>query len=245
MYGKNAMTLLAATSIGVLSSHGLAQISFDVLVTADNQYGLYTGTHTSANDYVGGAFNTTAAAIFSPESYSMTLPDNGYIYITAWSDTRVLQGLMARFDSSMGTFYAGQPMPSGQPAWEVTATGLSRANGAPPVSLSDLSEQIQLANAGLNPAGGWVTPHFGPLNTHAATSGMWGGSSGGQVGGGMGPDANWTWYDSGLDPSPNAPYVNGFDHHEYLIFRLPVNVPSPAAAVSLGLFGLVGARRRR
>jgi len=234
MNRKSFKAAIAAGAIGVLACNASAQdITFDVIVTADNQYGLYTGTETSALNYIGGAFNTLAAGIISPENYTITMPETGWIYITAWADRAVYQGLMARFDSVLGTFYAGQT------GWEVTATGLSRANGAPPVPLSDLTTQIQLANAGMNPAGGWVDPHLGPLNGNSPGLWPW------AIGGGMGPDANWTWYDSGLDPSPLAPYTNGFDHLEYLIFRLPVNIPSPGAAATIFAFGLLSARRRR
>ncbi|TVQ30433.1 MAG: hypothetical protein EA376_12900 [Phycisphaeraceae bacterium] len=222
----------AAAALAIAATSASATITFDVIVTADNQYGLYTGTETSADVYIGGAFNTLASGIVSPESYNLTLPNDGYIYITAWADRAVFQGLMARFDSSLGTFYAGQE------GWEVTATGLSRPNGAPPVPESDLTTQILLANAGMNPAGGWVEPHLGPLNSDLTIWPF-------MIGGGMGPDANWTWYDSGNDPSPNAPYVNGFDHEEYLIFRLPVNVPTPGALALMGLAAPVALRRRR
>jgi hypothetical protein len=224
-------TLVSACAAAALASGAFAQTAFTVTVTADNQYGLYTGTETSADLYVGGAFNTSAAGIFQPETYNLTLPDSGYIYITAWSDLSVYQGLMARFDSSAGTFYAGQS------GWEVTATGIFRANGAAPVTLPDLSTEIINANNGTNPAGGWVTPTLGDLNNNGS---LWGAT----VGGGMGPDANWTWYDSGDDSNPNAPFV-GFNHDEYLIFRLPVNIPAPGAAAVLGVALLGAARRRR
>ncbi len=218
-------------AIGALAANAAAQINFDVIITADNQYGLYTGDATSADTYVGGAFNTLAADIFMPESYNLTLPNNGYLYITAWSDAAVLQGLMARFDSSLGTFYAGQS------GWEVTATGITRANGASPVALSDLTTEILNANAGTNASAGWVAPDFGPMNNNSSP---WGAT----VGGGMGPDANWTWYDSGADPRPDAPY-DGFNHDEYLIFRLPVNIPAPTTAGLFAVGALAGARRRR
>ena len=224
-------TLFAAGAIAASAAVSLGQITFDVLVTADNQYGLYTGTATTADTYVGGSFNTLAAQIFTPEAYNLTLPNNGYLYITSWSDAAVFQGLMARFDSSLGTFYAGQS------GWEVTATGITRQNGAAPVALSDLTTEILNANAGTNPSGGWVVPDFGPMNNNSSP---WNAT----VGGGMGPDANWTWYDSGADGSSIAPY-DGFDHDEYLIFRLPVNIPTPGTAGAMALLGAVALRRRR
>lgn len=68
-------------------------------------------------------------------------------------------------------------------------------------------------------------------------------SADGYVGGGMGPNANWTWYDSGRDPRPDAPY-QGFNHDEYLIFRLPVNIPAASGAALLAAIPLAAGRRR-
>ena len=54
--------LLCVGVSGVLAAAANAQVDFDVIITADNQYGLYTGDVSSVDTYVGGAFNTTAAA---------------------------------------------------------------------------------------------------------------------------------------------------------------------------------------
>ena len=240
---KTTTYLLAlALSLSLADSTRAQFISFDVTVTADNQYGLYTGTQSQALNYVGGEFAISASDIWSPETYSMTLPFNHYIYVTSWSDHAIYQGLMTQFDNGTGLILSGDPQ------WEVTATGVTRDNGAPAVSLLDLSDQIAFANAGSNPSGGWGAAFAGFYNN---TSSLWGTA----IGGGMSPLARWMWYDSGMDTDPDAPFM-GFNHDEYLIFRIPIDskpidpdnprVPEPASLLLLGLgASALLARRKR
>jgi hypothetical protein len=56
----------------------------------------------------------------------------------------------------------------------------------------------------------------------------------------------WIWHDSGRDPGFGypAPY-GGFNHDEFLIFRIAGNVPEPASIGSLVLGGLMLLRLRR
>lgn len=218
----------AAILFGVTAA--TAQITFDVTITADNQYGLYTGDVNSASTYVGGEFATLASQIATPESYNLTLPNSGYIYITSWSDLAVYQGVLAEFSNSMGSVLTGDP------EWEVFATGVNRANGAAPVTLADMTTQIGIANGGGGPSSGWQPTAIGNLNNSGS---LWGFGVGG-----ISPNANWIWYDSGNDPSANAPFV-GFDHDEFLIFRLPVNVPEPTSLALLACGGLLAVMRRR
>jgi len=240
---KMRTLLLALTLILAVQHLALAQtITFDVTVTADNQYGLYTGTQTQALNYAGGEYAILASDIWSPESYTMTLPEDHYIYVASWSDHATYQGLMAQFDNGSGLILSGDPQ------WQVTATGITLDNGAPPVSLADLSDQIVLANAGSNASGGWGAAFAGYYNN---ASSLWGTA----IGGGMASSARWMWYDSGMDSSPNAPFM-GFNHDEYLIFRIPIkarpgdpdnpSVPEPATALLLALGSIcLLARRRR
>ena len=59
---KIATYLLAlALSLSITYSTHAQFISFDVTITADNQYGLYTGTHSQALNYGGGEYATSAA----------------------------------------------------------------------------------------------------------------------------------------------------------------------------------------
>ena len=59
--------------------------------------------------------------------------------------------------------------------------------------------------------------------------------------------AHWAWYNSNGSANPT---LGGFNHDEYLIFRISVGaseVPEPATLLlmGLGLLGLGAARKRR
>ncbi|HTQ39471.1 MAG TPA: PEP-CTERM sorting domain-containing protein [Pirellulales bacterium] len=232
--------LVGACTLGLVNS-SMATQNFNVIATADNQYELYVGTPTSATTDVGGAFNTTAGQIFVPETYSLSAPDSSYIYVAAWSDIFDKQGFLASFQNlTLGGFVR-----SGDPQWQVTATGVSLANGAAAPTLADLTTQIQLANASTNTSNGWVAPAVYSIDNGG------GGPYGVTVGSGMGNASQWMWW-NGPTPytNPDNAFTDGQDHGEYLIFRLPVTaVPEPSTIVLLGL-GTIGIgaklwRRRR
>jgi len=219
----------AALAIAASGAGAGSSIDFDVVITADNRYDLYTGDFSSVDTHVGGAFATLAAHIFSAESYSLTLPENGYLYIVTWSDVAVYQGVLAEFTSNLGTIYSGSQ-------WEVFAVGDRPAVAAPARTLADVTAQIMIANSGGGPSNGWVPATGGMANN---SSSLWGG----QIPA-INPAADWMWYDSGRDPRSNAPFL-GFDHDEYLIFRLPVNIPTPGSLALMGLAAPIALRRRR
>ena len=226
------VTMCAATLLAT-GATARAQQTFDVTMTADNVYAIYHGDSVSAVALLGNATNLLAADIWSTESYSLTLPDLSFVYIAAWSDDSVKQGLLADFTN----LTLGGQVLSGEPLWEVTATGQNLGNWDAPPSLADLTAQIVLANAGSNPSGGWVPNTPSVLNNGA-------GGIHPQTIGAIDPDARWMWYDSGGDGAADAPF-NGFDHDEYLIFRIPVNVPEPTALAALTAGWLITVVRRR
>lgn len=226
-----AILLLAATVAP-------AQQNFDVTMTTDNAYAIYYGDDVSATAQLGWAENLTAGDIWSTESYSLTVPDSSWIYIAAWSDDKVKQGVLADFTN----LTIGGQVLSGNSPWQVAATGIDLDNGASPPSLLSMSTQIVAANAGTNPSLGWVTPTASPLRN--ADGGIHS-----VVISGIDDDAYWMWYDSGLDTtSANPPFTvpsTGFNHDEYLIFRIPVTAPEPATMSVLGIGCLALLRRRR
>ena len=61
------------------------------------------------------------------------------------------------------------------------------------------------------------------------------------------PSASWIWYDSGNDPYSGfyrpVPLI-GFNHDEFLVFRVAGAVPEPASMVLLGLGGLAMLKRK-
>jgi hypothetical protein len=210
--------------------------TFNVTMTADNAYAIYLGDSVSATSLVGNATNLTAGDIWIPESYTLTAPNLSYIYIAAWSDDAVIQGLLADFNN----ITLGASVLSGSSPWEVTATGINLGSASPPPSLAALTTEILNANAATNPSLGWVIPTASPLTNGA------GGIHGVTIAG-VDSAARWMWYDNGLDTSvgtPPPPFL-GFNHDEYLIYRIPVTAPEPATATMTLLGGLAMIRRLR
>lgn len=205
--------------VGVLLGANQAQAKADslsIVVTADNDYAFYLGTSVSATQNIGGASNATSSEIFVPESYSKTAPDADWIYIAAWSDDAAKQGLLVDY-SRNNCFGNYVTVLSGNSRWEVTATNFNLSIGSTAPTTAELTEQILFANAGTNHSGGWK-----PITASALTN-----SQGGihdVVVPGIAGGARWMWWNSGNGSSP-APFAPGFNHGEYLIFRLPVEVP--------------------
>lgn len=205
-------------------------IPFEVDITVDNSYALFYGTQTTATNFVGSDNNWPTV-----EQYAFDLPANNYIYVVTQSDLAVAQGFLAQFTNLLTNerFYSHDSQ------WQVTATG--RYGFAPydstPASFAELNSQLALANAGTNPSAGWVATTAGNANGSAP----WGNLSS------IDSAARWSWYNSKKDGSD--PTQGGFNHDEYLIFRINVgaqSVPEPSSILlfTLGLVGLGLARRK-
>lgn len=205
-------------------------IPFEVDVTVDNSYALYYGTETQATTFVGSDNNWT-----NTETYNFDLPTNNFIYVVTQSDLAVAQGFLAQFTNLTNNdrFYSNDSQ------WQVTATG--RFGFAPyTASASDFAEltsQLLLANANNNPSGGWVATTAGDAN---GASPWWSRPN-------IDAAARWSWYNSDNRANPT---IGGFNHDEYLIFRISVgatSVPEPSAILlfGLGLLGLSFARKRQ
>ena len=226
---KFSTTLAAAALMASISLPAMADV-IQVKMTVDNSYALFYGNQNAATNFVGSDFNWPTV-----ETYNFNLDANQYLYVVTASDRAVAQGFLGPFEN----LTKGYKFYSNDPQWQVMATGLG--SNAPytgsAANLSLLSQEIQDANAGGNPSNGWTNLTAGPSNGSAP----WG------TLGGIDSQARWVWYSSNGDTDPTSP---GHNHHEWLVFRIPVNaapVPEPEtyAMMLAGLGALAFVARRR
>ncbi|RYG86082.1 hypothetical protein EON77_04435 [bacterium] len=222
----------------------------DVVFTTDNAYKFGWGTKDGLASMQGSPANPTGNEIFpcpvgqGPEAYVVPgdeAPLEGYLYVVAWDDHDNTQGALGQFKrrGSDKVVYTGDP------AWEVCATGLvydARDAGAqgPPLDIVNAEMAKCAAGSGdkTKTSGGWVNAQ-GAITPGAVGKLMIGeDNSEGIVDGGVfpitcqeddaglgiDPAARWMWYSSdGLPHFQNDP-----DPRSFLIFRLPNSaVPPP------------------
>jgi len=204
---------------------GAAQVATTATFTADNHYSIYA-ENGGAIDLIGanepGYFGSPGAYNWSlPETFIFDTPDS--IYIAAWSDGLVAQGLVGQFN------FDGVDVFTGDDGWEVYATGLELGLNAPAPDAPTIAAQIALADTN----NAWEIPFVGFDNVAATRP--WGKIAG------VSEEANWVWKASG-DPRDN-PLIGGSNSGEFLIFR--TSVPTPGAVSVLVLGGVASIRRRR
>lgn len=223
-----ATSLLIATSLPATANATNVKVD----ITVDNSYALYYGTQAAATSFVASDFDWPTT-----ETYTFDLPDNFYLYVVTASDVSVAQGFLGQFDN----LDAGYTFYSNDPQWQVMATGL-RTNVAPNYGapytgsagdLALLTSEILDANAGLNPSGvpnvtSWVGTTAGPVNGASP----WG------LRPNIDASAHWVWYSSNGDTDPTTP---GFDHDEWLVFRIALAATPVASVPEPGTFPLMGA----
>jgi hypothetical protein len=134
-------------------------------MTADNAYMFGWGDAMQVATLKGQPANALAADIFNcpigkgPEEYTVPgaqAPIGAYLYLVAWADNTTTQGIIGQFERG------GAPLYTGDPAWEVCATGLSYPTnvpgGGPPVTT--VNAEIAKCNAGggstSTTSAGWV-----------------------------------------------------------------------------------------
>ncbi len=219
---------LAAAVTAAVGTAGAAHAeAVNVTITADNHYALFSRDNNVFSYHGGnelgaggnpGTYNWSVA-----ESYALNV--SGTLYIAAWSDDSVAQGVLAQFTSdSLGSLL------SGDSRWEVYATNVNRGDNDPHPTINEIAGYVAVADT-LNL---WEDTFVGGANGVEP----WGTIAG------ISGDARWMWKNIPGDPDPTQ---GGSGAGEMLIFRtvMPPSVPAPASAALLGLGGLAAARRRR
>lgn len=193
------------------------------VVTADNHYALYTSSGNIFSYHGGnelgsggapGAYNWSVA-----EPYTFEAGD--FLYIAAWSDDSVAQGVLAEFNLS-----TRDSIMSGDSRWVVYGTNINRGDGDPHPDANEIAGHVNYADANSL----WETPFTGDANGVQP----WGTIAG------ISDSARWMWKDVIGDSDP---LHGGSGAGEMLIFRTVV--PAPGSAALLGLAGLLVKRRRR
>lgn len=184
--------------------------------SADNYFAVFQGNATGATSFVTSLDCTTdASCIVNGKSFSIPNVKNGdYIYVIAWSDHEVAQGLLGSlsgFVLDQGCGYAE----TGMAGWQVYANGAAFSGKPDSKSfLADLNTSIVKANNGIN--GTWGAPAVGTTNNGSSASVpvLVSGNTG---------NAKWIWHNSGNCIGSSQPFQGGCNHNEYLVFRFPVN----------------------
>lgn len=210
----------------------------NVIITADNAYGFGYGTEARMLNYEGGVENPDADDIFAcpigvgPEEYVVPAANanaGGYLYIVAYADKLVTQGVIAKFFRD-----GAAPVFTGNGNWEGCATGVDFDVGAGGPSLEEINEQIALCNAGdgdpETTSGGWVgtaeTPTgyvvFGEDNSTERGDPSVGNEF--KIACEIDPEAHWMWFEWDPDRTTGSPFLwpggEANTTKDFLIFRL-------------------------
>ncbi len=174
-------------------------------VTADNFYAVYTGTSSAATTlhFFGAWPQVIAPVSITPAA------GNDFVYVVAWDDGRVFQGLLATV--AVGAGFA----PTGSPLWTVCATNRSLASNA---AASPTPAVLTQAIGVCNNESSWHATSNGPNNDNAAAAGFWGSVA--PIEG----VANWIWDTNGSAActGPRGFLGGPCNPGEFLIFRLPL-----------------------
>ncbi len=149
---------------------GTASGPVHVVITADNAYSFGYGDITTITHFTQGTRAKTAGEIFNcpigegPEVYDVAAaeaPDGAYLYIVAWDDLSVTQGVLAQFSRDTGIVYTGDAR------FEVCATGLDYSASTVGPDLPTINTEITRCNAATGDA---ATTSKGWVNTAGATT---------------------------------------------------------------------------
>jgi hypothetical protein len=243
--GQGGIDLTTATSGSGGSAPG-GDVS--VVITADNAYSFGYGDGNGITHFTQGQRAQTAGQIFNcgegPEAYTVLgadAPNSAYLYIVSWDDYAVTQGVIGQFKRA-----GASALYTGDPKFEVCATGVDYSQSDTGPALSDINTQITNCNNGSGDTGatssGWVngagavTPGaVGQLAVGEANDSAPGGTFPGACPTDAAPPnvatidnaAHWMWYQPGnIADAFHSTGTNTF--RAYLIFRVAAqDLPTP------------------
>ncbi len=238
---------LALLAVACLASPVLAD-NWNMYLTVDNQFDVYFGTNTATTGSVVGSGSNWAT------EYNFTatgqLPTD-YLYVATASDHSTAQGFIGTFTNTT----TNATVVTGDSAWEVFPAGAYAATNPYhplpwPSSLMPTQAEVDTAIAYAETNNLWVNPvgaagYDNDPSTPIAPYGLeWGTTYPN-----MPSDAQWVWHDTGRgDPGHFLTWpapLYGFNHDEFLIFRVVGAAPTPGTAGLVGIAGLLAGRRRR
>ena len=221
--------------------------NWDIHLTVDNQFDVYYGTPMTTNFHAG--YGNSWGTEYH---YTATgRPSTDYLYVATASDFSVAQGFIGTFQNTT----LNTTLSTGDPGWEVFPAGqylqqLFGMGGAWPYLTMPTQGQVDAAIAYATTNNLWVAPSTAPgYDNDPGTpitpySFIWPTPLPNVATG-----ADWIWYNSGRDPGSGFMPVpfNGFNHDEFLVFRVPGVAPEPASMALLALGGaaaLLGRKRK-
>ena len=219
-----------------------SDVDVSVVITADNAYSFGYGDNVGINTYFQGSRAQDAGDIFNcpvgtgPEDYTVPaadVPDGAYLYIVSWDDLEVTQGVIGQFARG------GAPLYSGDPSFQVCATGVNLSTSTTGPTQDDVNAQITICNAASGDptltSAGWVTTAGAISDTPGANGNLAVGQdnstaynpdfpivcSSTTTVGGMDPAAHWMWYKPTGYTADAFQSTGSNTFKAYLIFRVP------------------------
>jgi hypothetical protein len=228
-----------AALLALLSLAGAPAFADDWVMhmTVDNEYDVYFGDALATDYHAGGDSNWQTTETW--HAYGRDPGD--YLYVATASDHFVAQGFLGDFTNTT----LGSTIETGNSVWQVFPAGkywpLINPSWPNPWPAWQMPTQAQVdqAIAYAETHGLWGSPTQVPGYDNSSNPPPW------QNRPGISPTANWIWYNSGKDPGGGTYPVpfNGFNHDEFLVFRVPNIAPEPST-LALLLVGLAALRRR-
>ena len=244
---KQIRTICIVAGIALIGIAGTVQAEdWNIHLTVDNQFNVYFGTSTTTNYFAGGGATWTVEDNFTATG---RLPTD-YLYVATASDHSGAQGFIGTFTNTT----TAASISTGDVIWEVFPAGAYAASidasWPSPWTPLLMPTQSQVDDAILYAETNnlWVAPTAVPgydndLSTPIAPyTWEWGWTFPN-----IDPSASWIWYDSGNDPYAGSfapPPLIGFNHDEFLVFRVAGAVPEPATMGLLAIGSLIGLIRR-